>query len=274
MAVYRPTKLIRLTLKTYFASFTFIFWTILFILFWIVMFIYVFGRAVPENYLNYYIASAYGYLLIISLGGAGIGMTSIVYSASFSIRYVTKFGRIDEKRFLTEYSVAHLIMLGLLCAIFNALLIAVAYSKHGKIFLPKQPWELVADLVISLLVLYLLSFNLAYLNVLLKRNASRMIMTFLPLMVSFLAYGGLWVDYKYAFYIIPQLVIAGLLYARYSGDKPYTGNIYENILKGTGYADMNLIYLSLFAWIVILFIGGLILLRKTRGVRLEELREV
>ncbi|MCR8454462.1 MAG: hypothetical protein NDP13_05700 [Crenarchaeota archaeon] len=271
MARYAPTKLVRLTLKTYFTSFTFIFWTILFIEFWIIMWVYVFSRGMQEAFLDYFIALAYGYLIIICLGGAATGMTNIIYNASFSIRYATKFGRINEKRFLVEYFIAHLIMLLVLCAIFNAMLIATAYAKFGKIFYPKKPLELLADLIISLSILYMFAFDLAYINVLFRGNIANIIRTFLPLMLSFVAYGGIWVDYKYVFYLVPQLAISGILFAGYSGEKPVTGNFSENFAK-QNFADINLTYLSLISWLIVLVLGGIVLLRKSRGVRVEELR--
>ncbi|MCR8487125.1 MAG: hypothetical protein NDP22_01780, partial [Crenarchaeota archaeon] len=136
---------------------------------------------------------------------------------------------------------------------------------------PKKPLELLADLIISLSILYMFAFDLAYINVLFRGNIANIIRTFLPLMLSFVAYGGIWVDYKYAFYLVPQLVITGVLFARYSGEKPVTGNLYENFAK-QNFADMNLTYLSLISWLIVLILGGIVLLRKSRGVRVEELR--
>lgn len=275
MMRYKPTKLTKMILKTYLKSPTFIFWTILFIQFWIAMAIYVYYGGdinVPREFKLRYIATVYGYLLIVSLGAAGSGTFDLIHKASFSIRFVTKFGRVNERRFLTEHFVAHLMVFLVLCAAFNVLLIGTAYAKFNDIFYPKKPLELIMDLIISSSILYMFSFNLAYLGVLLKGHAARMIAHYSPLLLGFLAYGSLWIDYKYAFYFIPQLVIAGLLYARYSGDKPYTGNILENAPKGTGHADIGLAYLSLVSWIIILFVCGVILLRRTHGARLEEIK--
>ena len=79
-----------------------LFWSILFIEFWVVLSFYVFGNTIPPivEVVRVYMATVYGNLLMLSISTAATGVTMSLLYASRSIRYITKYTRLSPSRFI------------------------------------------------------------------------------------------------------------------------------------------------------------------------------
>jgi len=217
-----------------------------------------------------YMATAYGNLLMLSLSGACVTIGNSVLYASKSIRYVTKYTRLSPSRFLLENLLSSLVVLLTISAIMFASVLAVFYSKFNLFIIPVNPAGLAASLVLSTLLIYALSLFLNLLIINLKAPKSANFISFLPLIFGFISYSALWIDFKAAVYVSPFNCITSICYYTASGEIPPAGNFFA--LSGQTMVDVNWALFSLAAWTTLLIVIDVLLLRKMRGVGVEEIR--
>jgi len=271
------TKYFRYSLRQYFLNPYFIFWGIIFIYFWILMCAYVFAKGVPGDYMLYVVGSDYGQLLILGLGSASVSAAFTFYYSSFAVRFVTKFTKLNPRRFLIENFLSTILYLCVYSGIIWGLSVATFYSKFGEWYLPKDPLGLIGVTILSAIFLYLFSLMLVYFVILLRAPKLSNFIGYVPLMLSFLAYAAFWVDFGIAVYISPFNLISNLTYYFYTKEKPFTGDIIGNFMKliqneTPSYADPVLSVVALCIWILICGILSYIFVRKSRGISYEELR--
>jgi len=266
------TKYFEMNVKSLLTNPYLIFWSILFIEFWIFMWVFVFGNEIPplEEYVRRYMASAYGNLLILSLSGACVTIGGSILYSSKSIRYVTKYTRLSPSRFLFENLASSLVVLLTVCVVMLLSIMALFCSKFALFIMPVNPAGLAGSLLLSTLFIYALSLFLNLLIVTLRAPESANFISFLPLIFGFISYSALWIDFKAAVYVPPFNCITSICYFAASGEIPPAGNFFA--LGGQTLVDVNLALISLIAWTVVLILIDVLLLRKMRGVGVEEIR--
>jgi hypothetical protein len=267
------TKYFEMNVKSLLTNPYLIFWSILFIEFWIFMWVFVFGGEIQplEEYVRRYMASAYGNLLVLSLSGACVTIGGSILYSSKSIRYVTKYTRLSPSRFLVENLASSLVALLVVCAIMLLSVIAVFYGRFVLFILPVNPAGLACSLLLSTLFIYALSLFLNLLIVTLKAPKSANFISFLPLIFGFISYSALWIDFKAAVYVSPFNCITSICYFAASGEIPPAGNFFAPPSSQT-LVDVNLALVSLIAWTSFFILIDVLLLRKMRGVGVEEIR--
>lgn len=271
------TKYFRYLLRQYFLNPYFIFWAIIFIYFWIWMCAWVFSRGVPEEFMLEVVGSDYGQLLIIGLGSASISAAYTFYYSSFAVRFVTKFSRLSPARFVVENFLATVAFLTAYTGLVWLLMVLTFYARYGEWYLPRNPAGLVGVSVLSAVFLYFFAMVLVYLVIFLRVPRLAEFVSYIPLMLSFVAYAAFWLDFGVAAYIIPFNLISNLCYYCYTGEKPFMGDIIGNIGrliegKEVSYADPALSVISLIAWTAACAAVAYVLVRKSRGVSYEEIR--
>jgi hypothetical protein len=271
------TKYFEMNVKSLLTNPYLIFWSILFIEFWVFMWVFVFGgdlllidESVRLEAVRKYMASAYGNLLILSLSGACVTIGGSILYSSKSIRYVTKYTRLSPSRFLIENLSSSLVVLLVVCVVMLLSIVALFYSRFAFFILPVNPLGLAGSLLLSTLFIYALSLFLNLLIVTLKAPKSANFISFLPLIFGFIAYSALWIDFKAAVYVSPFNCITSICYFAASGEIPPAGNFFA--ISGQTMVDVNLALVSLTAWTLVLIVIDVLLLRKMRGVGVEEIR--
>ena len=126
------------------------------------------------------------------------------------------------------------------------------------------------SLFLGTLFIYALSLFLNLFIVTLRAPRSASFISFLPLILAFTAYSALWIDFGSAVYLSPFNCITSVCYYYFSGESPPTGNFFmpgEKTLVNVGLSLSSLII-----WLVFLLILDILLLKKMRGVGVEDIR--
>jgi len=268
------TKYFNLNLKLLLTNPSLIFWAIIFIEYWVFMWAYVFSAGLPpiEEAVKNYVSLAYGSLVVISLSAAATSICYELIYSSKSIKFVTKYTKLSPSRFLAENFASCFIVLLFVSAVLFISLIGLSCYKFGILVLPENALGLVAISLLSAIFLYALSAFLSLLLVVLRAPKSASFLSFIPLIMSFLAYGSLWTDFKILAYVSPFNCIMALCYHFFSGRQPVTGAFLMS--NGENLMSVSLSAVSLIAWTLALLILVVVLLRKMKGVGIEEIRLV
>lgn len=256
------------------------FWAVAFMSFWAAMSAFVFSKNVPQEYMSYHFASTFGQLLILCVGSIGISIVGGLYYASFSVRYVTKFSKLSPKRFYVEHFLSTISALLIFSLILWLIQLFFYYIKFDEIYLPERPLGLALALLLSVCFIYVFSVFLAYLTIWLRKPAISTFVSYVPLMLGFVAYAGFWVDFKEFSLLLPFYLISAITYYFYVDQKPFTGNIIGNMIYQLTYGhakegallEPSLAIASIVVWIIILSAICVILIRKARGISIEELQ--
>jgi len=242
--------------------------------YWVFMWAYIFSGGLPpiEEVVRDYTSLAYGSLIIISLSAAATAICNELIYSSKSIKFVTKYTRLSPLRFLAENFASCFIVLLIISAVMFVSIIGLFCYKFGMLILPQNATGLIATSLLSAIFLYAFSAFLSLLLVVLKAPKSASFISFVPLILSFLAYGSLWVDFKILAYISPLNCITALCYHFFSGKQPVTGAFL--MLNKGDFMDVSFLASSLIAWTISLFILVVVLLRKIKGIGIEEIRLV
>lgn len=268
------TKYFDMNIKSLLKNPYLIFWSILFIEFWVFMWAYVFGNEVPlmEEAIRAYTAAAYGSLLMLSLSSAAVTIASSLLYSSKSIRYVTKYTKLSPHRFLFENLLSSLVVLLAISMIMFTSVLLVFFNKFGIFVPPINTVGLLFSLLLGTLFVYALSLFLNLLIVTLRAPKSASFVSFLPLILGFTSYMALWIDFGNAVYFSPFNCITSICYYYFSGQTPPTGNFLMPVAKTLVNVDLALG--SLIAWLALLILLDILLLRKMRGVGVEDIRIV
>ena len=251
-----------------------IFFSILFVEFWVFMWAFVFGTNIPpfEPAIREYLGTAFGALLVLSLSSAASGITMSLLYSSKSIRYVTKYTKLSPSRFFLENLLSSLAVLGVISLIMFLSVVLVFLGKFGMLVLPANGPGLFLSIILGTLFMYTLSLFLNLLIVVLKAPKSATFISFLPMMLGFLPYMSLWIDFGVVAYISPFNSLTSVCYHFFSGNLPPTGN-YLMDPRGA-LMNMPLVVLSLLLWVILFVIADIVLLKKMRGVGVDEIRVV
>jgi len=263
-------------------------WAILFVLFWVVMWVYVFGgslleyRSEPWYYdaVRGYVSTMYASLSIISLGSIAVALTSSYASSSAAIRYVTRFTRLTSFKLVVEDTAANMAIMLIAAAIVVVASTVLSWNRFGVLVKPENQAGLTAILLLLGLFYHLLSTTLSYLILAAAGGGGfQRVMTILPLMLSFIPYALLFTNVgNIAAYLYPPIGLQALAVASAMGETPpATGLIpwlAEQYPKGSHYQPVSipLTLLSTILWLVALALAAILLSRRVKAVRPEELR--
>jgi hypothetical protein len=148
--------------------------------------------------------------------------------------------------------------------------LAVFFVRFGFFVLPTNAVGLSFSIVLSTLFMYALSLFLNLLIVVTRAPKSASFISFLPFILGFAAYSSLWIDIKNAAYLSPFNSIVSICYYYFSGQVPPTGNFFMQGEKTL--VNMSLAVASLVAWLALLITSDLVLLKKMRGIGVEDIR--
>ncbi len=274
------TLYLKLKMKDLLTNLEILGWGIVFIEFWVLMWLFVFSKGAPAQtewdvyVVNINAAMAYSFLGLLSMAAVAISLAYSIFYTSRAARYLTKFTRASPATLMVEDFVASLAAIIIIVAVIIFSVIGCTYMKWGIIPHVENPAAVFVDLVLSGVALYWLAYMLALVLVVTRRTRALSMMSFVPLILAFIAYAQLWVDFGNLVYVIPLSTIPALLVYHSTGAIPPTGSYLWWLGGGELLQAVNLklAAVSLFAWIFIFAGVSLILLRKSRGVPIEELR--
>ena len=119
----------------------------------------------------------------------------------WAIKFVTKYTKLSPSRFLAENFASCFIALLFVSAVLFISLVGLSCYKSGILVLPENALGLVVISLLSAIFLYAFSAFLSLLLVVLRAPKSASFLSFIPLIMSFLAYGSLWTDFKILAYV-------------------------------------------------------------------------
>ncbi len=267
------TRYLKTLAKSMLTSSEILFWSIFFVEFWVAMGVLVFAKYTPPiREVQVSMASiTYGTLNLLSLSSVAVGIVYSTLYASKSVRYVTKFTRLSPSRYLLENTIGSLVVLLVVSAVLLASSIAAFSWRFGFTLLPHSMLGVAASTLLGALLSYLLGLLIGLALVVLRAPKSASFTSYLPLILGFISYVVLWVDFGKATYLIPYNCLVAVCYYFYSGHKPLTG---EYIWQGGAPVSVELAAASLIAYILLLAIVNTLLVRRMYGVGVEEIRVV
>jgi hypothetical protein len=207
---------------------------------------------------------------MLSLSGAAVTIASSLLYSSKSIRFVTKYTKLSPSGFLMENLTSSVLALLAISGVMFLSITIVFYARFGLVTMPMNPVGLIFAVLISTLFIYALALFLNFSVIMLRAPKSASFISFLPLILAFTAYAALWVDFGNVTYFSPFNCIVSVCYYFFSGQAPPTGNFLAQ--TGQTLVNMSLATGSLVASSAILMVLNIVLLRKMRGVGVEEIR--
>ncbi len=257
-------------------------WSVGFMLFWLVLGYMEIGSFIHEMQ-QYglspkeiaegglcYTAEWYASVAMIGLGSASVGLCFGTYFSSMSIRYVTKYSRLKAQHLFLQ----SLLGFVLVCLVISSILLASTMTLYSRGFdtpmTPRNPVGLFVTLIAVGVFYYVLSTTIVYSVIVARKPRAAMMMSYLPLVLSLgLVLTALNVDLYLGNVISPFNAAALLIFHYYTGKKPPITALSkpENIQT----VDPYLLWLSLALWTLLLSITTIVLIRKQRGIGVEEL---
>ncbi|MEM1660686.1 MAG: hypothetical protein QXR17_06065 [Candidatus Bathyarchaeia archaeon] len=254
-------------------------WSIGFIEFWVFMWVFVFTQVSMVDewtkvFLQVNAGLAYSFLGVLSMAATGIGLTGSIYRSSVSTRYITKFSKLGPALYLLEDFLASLVAILIYVLVIFASVIGLLYARWGVIALPHSPVGIFTGLLMAAITFYWLSYAFSLIIVVTRRARALTIASYTPLILGLTAYSQLWIDFGSAVYFIPVAPLVGLLTYHGAEMHPPTGTYLGWLYSDKLYPALNLrlAAASSIAWIAILIVVSLLLLRKSRGVSIEEIK--
>jgi len=273
------TLYLKLKIKDLLTSPELLGWGIGFIEFWVIMWIFVFSQIPTETLWNLYIiktniAMAYSFLGLLSMSSVATGLTYSLLYVSRAARYITKFTKISPLRFIIEDFVGSLVAILIFALIIFVSVIGFSYMKWKVLALPENPFGVIVDLVIAGVALYWFAYVISLAVIVARRTRALTMTSYIPLIAGFIAYSQLWIDLGNLVYVIPMCSLPALLTYHGTGVYPPTGNYFVWLSSSDMVPAINLrlAALSVFMWIIIFVILSLVLMRKSKGIPIEEIR--
>jgi len=252
-------------------------WSIAFMEFWVFMWFFVFSPEKLEGPWDVYAAKvgasmAFCFLGLLSISAVAVSLAYYIFYASRAARYITKFTRLGPGAFVAEDFAASLMVILVVAGVMYASVVAGAYARWGIVPAVENPLGVIADLVAVGIAVYLLAYALALAVIVARKTRAISMVSFVPLILGFVAYSQLWVDMGWLTYVIPLSSVPALVMYHASGVQPPTG-AYLKWLWGVKMpaADLRLAATSLVAWMAAFVAASVVLVRVSRGVAIEEI---
>jgi len=255
-------------------------WSILFIEFWVFMWLFIFSSGVStEGPYGEYVVKvnatlAYSFLGLLSMSSAAIGLTYSVYYMSRPLRFITKFTKMTPFKFIIEDFIGGLAVLIINALIIMASVLGLTYLKWGVIALPDNFLGVFAGLLLGGTALYWLSYVVALALIVARRTRGISMASSIPLILGFAIYSQLWIDLGNAAYAVPLATLPAILLNQATGLVPSTGSYLAWLITRVTPNRVNLwlALVSVLVWIAIFMLLSVALIKKSRGIALEELR--
>ena len=254
-------------------------WGIGFVEFWVFMWLFVFSSGkVETEYIKYFVqgnsAMAFSFLSLISIASIGISLAYSFLYVSRSARFITKFTKASPSIFLLEDFLGSLIALLIIVGVIYFSILTGSYIKWGIFPIPENPVGVLIDLILSGVSMYWFSYMLILILIVTRRTGSLTMASYIPLILAFISYSQLWVDLGNLAYVIPFCSIPPLIMYHATGAIPPIGSYLWWLSSSSLLTPVNLrlAAISTFSWMAIFIIISLILLRKSRGIPVEEIR--
>ncbi|HDM88819.1 MAG TPA: hypothetical protein ENG65_02365 [Candidatus Bathyarchaeota archaeon] len=273
------TLYLRLKIKDMLTTPELLGWGIGFIEFWVLMWIFVFSQISAGTAWKIYviktnITMAYSFLGLLSMSSVAAGLSYSLFYASRAARYLTKFTRIGIVRFIVEDFLGSLVAILIFALAIFLSVIGFSYTKWGILALPENPIGVIVDLIIAGVALYWLAYMITLAVIVSRRTKALTMVSYIPLLIGFIAYSQLWIDLGKLAYLMPLCSLPALLTYHGIGAYPPTGAYFAWLTgdKLLPAINLRLAAISVFAWTIIFIILSLILLRKSKGIPIEEIR--
>lgn len=278
--VWIMTLYFKLKIKSYLTDPQLLGWSIGFIEFWVLMWIFIFSANVSVNNVwNVYVVKtnvslAYSFLGPLSLSSVAIGLTYGFFYMSKTARFITKYTKLSPLRLLIEDFISSIIVMLITVSVIIVSVIGLAYFKWGVVAIPENIIGVYIDLTLGSILLYWLAYMIALILIITRMTKALSMSSFIPLIVGFIAYSELWVDFNNLAYIIPLASLPALIIYHSTNSIPPTGAYLKWLFSNerVPLINLRLASISVFAWIGIFILVTLLLLRKSRGVDIEEIR--
>ncbi len=273
-------KIFKYYIKSLFLSPEIIFWSIVFIIFWLFMGAYFFVRGIPEEVVSLhefkigYTSSWYGSSGTFSLAILCVSLCYYFLFTTSSLPYITKYGKVSTTSFFFQIifgTFLYATFLSMVLMLSTYVIFSQAFSSN---LLPQKPELALLFIGIGGVFYYLVAAAIVLALILLKKVKSVRLASFLPMMITyalvFLQIFGL--ASETLVYTSPFNVIYSLTAYAYLGEPiPLKTGMQtdESVLIDPAYS-----ILILLAWIIILAVVDIYLMRKVKEVPTEELREL
>ncbi len=254
-------------------------WSIGFIEFWVLMWLFVFSPASPaqvgwgEAMIKGNIAMAYSFLGILSMSSAAVGLTAGVYRSSFARRFITRFGRLGPASLIAEDFIGSIVAVVFFAAVIFASVEVLSYMRWGVLVAPDNPVGVLADLVLAGIILYWLAYDVAMALIVARRVRGVSGGSMTTLIVGFVVYAQLWVSFGNIVYLIPLAPLPALLMYHSLSIYPPVG-AYLKWLARVGTVEtinLRLAAASSIVWALVLAAIAVVLTRKGGAVSVEEI---
>lgn len=274
-------KIFKYYIKSLFLSKQNIFWSIIFVIFWLFMGAYLFSRGIPREIIALYefkigyTSSWYGVAGTFSLAALCVSLCYYFLYITASLPYIVKYGKVSAISFFFQ------IILGtfLYSSFLAAILIISAYGIFSHSFSSNLSPALpgLAFLVIGIggIFYYLLSVLIILILILIRKIKSVRLVSFFPMMISFaLVYLQVFgVANKTIVYLSPFNNIYTLTAYAYFG-KPIPLKWGELFAKEAVLINPLYSLSILLIWMIILFLIDIYLMRGIKEIPIEEIREL
>jgi hypothetical protein len=273
-------KIFKYYTKSLFLSSELIFWSIVFVVFWLFMGAYLFTRGIPKEAIALYefkigyTSSWYGVAGTFSLASLCVGLCYYFLFTTSSLPYVTKYGKVSLSSFFLQIISGTFIYSSLLAIILMLCTYGIFSHALSYNLLPANPWFALLVIGIGGLFYYLLAVVIILILILLRKIKSVRLVSFLPMMISyalvFLQVFG--VANEILVYASPFNNIYSLAAYTYFG-KPIPLE-WENTTEKSVLINPTYCILILLAWMIILTMANICLMRGVKEIPTEELREL
>jgi len=253
-------------------------WSIGFMEFWVLMWLFVFSPSSPaqagwgDAVVKGNVAMAYSFLGILSMSSAAVGLTAGMYRSSFARRFITKFGRLGPAALVAEDFIGSIAAVVFFAVVIFASVEILSYIRWGVLVVPENPVGVLADLVLAGIILYWLAYDIAMTLIVARRVRGVSGGSMTTLIVGFIVYAQLWVSFREVVYLVPLAPLPALLMYHSLGVFPPIGS-YLRWLTGTevGLINLRLAAISSIAWAVALAALAVVLTRRGGAVSVEEI---
>lgn len=227
-----------------------------------------------------YTGAWYGFIVLFMLSFISAALVQVVCHSVVSVRYLSKYSKASAPRFFAGLALAALTAIAI--AVVPLLVSTVLFYSHKfydlkELLVPQSYPGILATTVAGGLFVYFLSMTLALLVIVLRRPRALSAVSWVPVILSF----GLGYTANYAggveIQALPFALVTRLSEHYYSGvpiDLTRPGvETWPAWLRGESLnvADPLLVWLMLAGWIALLALASVLLLRKQRGIIVEEL---
>lgn len=265
--------------KSLMLSSEYIFWSIFFVVFWLLMGAYAFTRPMPEEVLAIpefkfgYTASWYGVAAIFSLAFLCVGLCYYFLHTTASLPYITRYGRVSTSSFFSQVILGTFLYASFLAAVL--LLCAYGIYSHALTYNlpPAHPWLVLLVVGVGGLFYYLLATVIILVLIILRRVKAVRLVSFVPMVLSYAlvflqVFGGASEALVYAspFNNIYSLAT----YAYRGGPIPLRwGPVEEAVLINPACCALMLL-----VWMIALALASMYLMGRVKEIPTEELREL